>query len=338
MFKGERIVVGCILGMGLAGLSGCYVTKQAYWQTKLLLGREPIEEVESIPPRQKQLIAEVLDQAEAIGLNVGGAYKHVVFPKDNTVSWSVSASFPLELKSYTWWFPIVGRVPYKGYYDQAECEEEAAQLKASGYDVIQNRVSAFSSLGWFSDPIFPSMLKNDDNQLAHLLFHELTHRTIWISGGVEMNENLAEFIAEKATLRFLTSKKIDSTAYQMSRLELGQFADWVAALELDLKALYARADLLDEQKIVKKQEIFARHFEKRPPGKARDYIGNLSRWNNARVLATKTYLGRQEQIENKYNCFRGFQTSKSQNDDLKNFIAAIKKDKEMNKLEECKSI
>jgi len=338
MALSRRLVRLGILPLCLFGLSGCYVTKQAYWQTKLLLGREPIDDVESIPQSQKKLISQILLEAKDIGLNVGGAYQHVVFPKNNTVSWSVSASYPLELKSYTWWFPIVGKVPYKGFYDEAECQEEAERLKADGFDVIQSRVSAFSSLGWFSDPIFPSMLKNDDSQLTHLLFHELTHRTIWINGGVEMNENLAEFIAEKATLSFLNSRSMDTLPYQDSRRDLGQFADWVAGLEADLKALYARDDLSEAQKTEKKPEVFARHFENRPKGKAREYIGNLSRWNNARVLATKTYLGRQDVLQNKFNCFRGFHLGNLKNQDLKKFIEAVKNDKTMASLEECKSI
>jgi predicted aminopeptidase len=305
-------------------LPGCYVTQQAYWQTKLFLGREPLEEVSSVAQETKDWIDLVLKEAEAIGLNVGSAYRHVVFPKDNTVSWSVSAAYPLELKSYTWWFPIVGKVPYKGFYDRKDRDEEARRLEEKGFDVNLSRVEAFSSLGWFPDPLFPSMLELKPHDLAHLLFHELTHRTFWIGGGVELNENMAEFIAEKATLSFLKKRNIDSETYFKSRRSLSQSSLWLVDLEKDLRGLYEIVDLSDDQKKQRKKDIFQFHLDKRKTAQPHYNQSGDKPWNNARVMASKIYLGRQVEIEQKYICFAG----------LGQFVEAVKK---INALEDLKS-
>jgi len=100
------------------------------------------------------------------------------------------------LESITWWFPIVGRVPYLGYFSKADRDSKASELRTEGYDVYETGVGAYSSLGWFDDPIYSPMLRRSEADFAHLIFHELTHRTLWIRGSVEFNENLAEYAAD----------------------------------------------------------------------------------------------------------------------------------------------
>lgn len=309
-------------------ISGCYVTRQGFRQTKLFLGREPLEDVASVSQDTKDWIRDILKEAQDLGLNVGSSYRHVVFPKDNVVAWSVSAAYPYELKSYSWWFPIVGEVPYKGFYDRDERDEEARELEKKGFDVNLSRVAAFSSLGWFPDPLFPSMLELQPSDLAHLLFHELTHRTFWIPGGVDLNENMAEFIAEKATLFFLKKRGAGLAPYLKSRISLNQSSQWLVSLESDLRGLYGNKDLPPQDMKLKKEEIFRTHLNQLKTDQARFAALDPSKWNNARVLASKTYLGRQIEIEQKYACFAR----------LDAFIESIKQIKSLKDLKDCTTI
>ncbi len=304
------------------------MTRQAFRQTKLFLGREPLEDVASVSQVTKDGIRDILREAQALGLNVGSSYRHVVFPKDNVVAWSLSAAYPYELKSYTWWFPIVGEVPYKGFYDREERDEEARELQKKGLDINLSRVAGFSSLGWFPDPLFPSMLELEPPELAHLLFHELTHRTFWIPGGVDLNENMAEFIAEKATLAFLKKRGVGLNSYLKSRLFLNQSSQWLVSLESDLRLLYGQKDLAPQEMKLKKEETFKTHVNQLKADQARYAALDPSNWNNARVLASKTYLGRQIEIEQKFACFSR----------LDAFIESIKQIKSLTDLKDCSTI
>jgi predicted aminopeptidase len=320
-----KIRIRCLLLFLSFLTSGCYVTRQAYRQTQLFLGREPLEDQTGISQDTKDWIRDVLKEASELGLNVGSSYGHVVFPRDNAVAWSVSAAYPFELKSYTWWFPFVGEVPYKGFYDRHERDEEARELEKKGFDVHLSRVAAFSSLGWFPDPLFPSMLELKPFDLAHLLFHELTHRTFWIQGGVDLNENMAEFIAEKATLGFLKKSGLEPDPYLKSRQFLERTNDWQVSLEADLRALYSQKDLAPRDMKLRKDEIFKSHLDQLRVDHGHRYDLDPSKWNNARVLAGKTYLGRQSEIQQKYDCFGS----------LRVFIESIKQIQSLTDLKTC---
>src|SRR5690606_18969091 len=111
------------------------------------------------------------------------------------------------LEFVTWWFPVVGSVPYIGYFDKADRDAKATELKQQGYDVSVGGAGAFSSLGWFEDPIFSSMLDRGPADTAHLFIHELTHRTLWIPGSTEFNENLAEYVSYRLTPQYLRKTK-----------------------------------------------------------------------------------------------------------------------------------
>lgn len=300
-------------------LVGCYSTRQAYWQAKLLMGREPFDQARNISEEKKLLVSDLRHYAADIGLNVGGAYQHIVFPPDNTVSFIFSASEPLTLKPYQWWFPVVGRVPYKGFFSRQERDEEASVFQNEGYDVYKSSVAAFSSLGWFSDPIFPSMLNRPKYQIIELFLHELTHRTVWLDEGAELNENLAEFFSEKATKEYLSRNQETELLkkYDEYLEDKNLFRFWVSDLEKDLHLLYARKDMADKEKREEKQLVFAHHFSRKPKARQADFVGELKSWNNARVLAARVYLGHQDEIQKSFECRSG----------LRDFLANVKEKK-----------
>jgi predicted aminopeptidase len=115
----------------------------------------------------------------------------------------LSASKPLAFESYSWSFPFFGGFSYKGFFDLEMALHEKRKLDALGYDVDLGKASAWSTLGWFPDPITASMLKKKPYDFAELLFHELVHKTVYLNDSVEWNENLAVLCARQLCLDFL---------------------------------------------------------------------------------------------------------------------------------------
>ena len=149
----------------------------------------------------------------------------------------LSGAYRDKLTSYTWWFPIVGRVPYKGYFDFDEARRQEKALSARGFDARLGAASAFSTLGWFNDPLLLSTVRGDSLTLANTVIHELTHNTFYAPGGAVFNESFANFIGSRGAERFYRSRgqpdKADEVVarWQDEKI-LGRF--WAA--------LYARVD------------------------------------------------------------------------------------------------
>src|SRR5207248_1330211 len=129
-----------------------------------------------------ELVGRVLAYAANEGLETEGAYHYVIQTQLPVVSYIVEAAEPDRLEFVTTWFPVIGAVPYLGYFREEERDAKAAEYAAKGLDVYKSAAGAFSSLGWFDDPIFSAMLSHGDADTAHLFFHELTHRTLWVPG------------------------------------------------------------------------------------------------------------------------------------------------------------
>ncbi len=129
--------------------------------------------------------------ADRLGLNVGNAYRTVTEVDKGAIVWVVMAAPKDSLTPYTWWFPIVGAVPYRGYFDVADANAEAAEFEQDGFDTLVRPAVAFSSLGFFSDPVLSNLLKLDRVQLAGVIFHELFHRTFYLAGDAMFNESQA---------------------------------------------------------------------------------------------------------------------------------------------------
>jgi predicted aminopeptidase len=115
------------------------------------------------------------------------------------VLWVITASEKYKIEAFYWKFPIVGKVSYKGFFDKQKAVAAKNELVCKGYDVDLRPVSAWSTLGWFSDPVLSSMLNRSKGHLCNLIFHELFHATYYAKSSVDFNENLASFIAHKAT-------------------------------------------------------------------------------------------------------------------------------------------
>jgi predicted aminopeptidase len=138
---------------------------------------------------------------------------------DLPLLWVLTASEPFELKPYEWSFPLLGSVSYKGFFDYEDGAKEKLSLIAEDYDVDYGEVSAWSTLGWFKDPILSSMINKSKGQLAELIIHEMTHSTLYLKSNVDVNENLASVCGEQGAIHFLTSMYGDSSKELKSYLQ-----------------------------------------------------------------------------------------------------------------------
>ena len=117
--------------------------------------------------------------------------------------WVVMACEPFALKPKEWKFPIIGSVPYKGFFKKERAEALKAELEKEGWDVMVRNPGGWSTLGWFTDPILSKMLMRSEGDLANLIIHEMSHATIFVKDSVEFNENLATFIGDRGAELFL---------------------------------------------------------------------------------------------------------------------------------------
>jgi predicted aminopeptidase len=278
-------------------MSSCYVTKQAYRQAGLLLDREPVNAVLSKGQLSKEdqrkltFTKSILDYAQRQGLNVAGSYNQFVPVAGQSLTYTVQAAKPFEMELKTWWFPIVGSVPYLGFFDQEDRDQEAKDLENDGYEVHRGAATAFSSLGWFSDPIYQSMLKRADTELAHLLFHELTHRTLWLKDGVEFNENLAEYVGSRLTSEFFVSlgRQDELREFDEIMADYAAVRPWLRQLRDELVKTFKETEgQPTADRLRAKELVLSLAMSKKPVFKRIDFVGSKP-WNNARILGASLY-------------------------------------------------
>lgn len=244
-----------------------YLREQAWAQLKMLHNRERITDVLRRPDltpeiraklRAVQIVREYAH--DVIGLRQTDAYTRFVDTGGRPLAYNVSACPPDSLKPRLWRFPIVGALPYLGFFDRRRAAAARRSLDAQGLDTYLRPVVAFSSLGWFSDPVYSSMLEGDIPRLADVVIHESTHTTIFLRGQVAFNESLAVFIGSQGTLNFLariygpaSPLVLDFAAGLQRRSRFGVL---LKALYGRLEALYGSA-LPRAEKLRRRQEHFA---------------------------------------------------------------------------------
>lgn len=190
-----------------------YGARQGYGQVRIVWEAKPIEEYLGDPQfpdslkDKLNLIQEIRKYAiDSLGLKDTKNYKTLFDQKGEEIMWVVQACEPFELKPKMWDFPIVGTMPYKGFFEKQKALDEKARLEKDGYDISIRNPGGWSTLGWFTDPILSDMLKRNEGDLASLIIHEMVHATIFIKDNVDFNENLASFVGDTAAYYFLASR------------------------------------------------------------------------------------------------------------------------------------
>ena len=215
-----------LLLLTILATPGCYLSHITAGQARLLSAREPIEKLLDDPDTpaelraQLRLVQEARNYARDLGLEVGGQYtSYVPWPGDRVVTIVVTARAG-EVEPAGFWFPIVGRLPYKGFFDRELAAAEAERLRGEGLDVCEVGVAAYSTLGWLDDPVTAPMLRQGDGSLVETILHELVHATIYRPDHAAFNEGVASFVGQEASVRFhADSRGADAAGRERERVE-----------------------------------------------------------------------------------------------------------------------
>lgn len=301
-----RLARVLVLALALTG-SGCasvdYLLHVSGGHLDVLAARRSIESVIADPATPSALLARLQRMremrrfaAESLALPASGSYRDYADVGRDFVVWSVTAAPALSLQPYNWCYPVIGCLSYRGYFDLARANAEAERMRARDYDVYVAPVQAYSTLGWFDDPVLNTLLRGPEWYTASIIFHELTHQRLYVPGDTAFNEAYAVAVQEEGERRWLAlhgdqGARANHARYQRAQAE---FLDAVSATRAELLALYA-SQRSDAEQLATKAALFralrARYAELR--AQWGDYRG-YDRWfaqdlNNAKLALVSTY-------------------------------------------------
>jgi len=260
----NRLIVLVAVGLLLSACGGLrYYAHVAHGQGELLLSQRPVQKVIA-DPATKPALARRLELAQQarrfatlkLGLPDNRSYTRYVELGRPYVVWNVFATPRYSVDAVRHCFPIAGCVAYRGYFDDAKAKKEAARLKADGNDVYVGGVSAYSTLGWFADPILSSMLRWDDDELAGTIFHELAHQQIYVQDDSAFNESFASFVQEQGLKEWRASRGLPPLLGREQAEDDG-FTGLVLGLRERLRKAYAKGGGDTALEAAKQAEIAA---------------------------------------------------------------------------------
>lgn len=328
---GKQWRIGMVLGAALLA-GGCaqlgYYMQAAQGQLSLMAQARTIDDWLADPTvagKLKGQLAKVKEirrfAATELHLPDNGTFTTYADLQRPYVLWNVVATPALSLKATQWCFPIAGCVNYRGYYSQEEAQAYAAELRSQNYDVHVSGVPAYSTLGWFDDPVLSTFVQYPEAELARLMFHELAHQVAYAPGDSRFNESFAVAVEEVGVERWIRAHG-DEKMRSGYRLHAARKQDFLALLLKTRKALeenYA-SRLSDAQKIARKAEIFQAMQVDYGDLKQRwgGYAG-YDRWfaeplNNAHLALVATY----------HDLVPGFRALLQQESELGKFYAAVR--------------
>jgi predicted aminopeptidase len=210
------ILLGIAAGAALLVVAtplGRYIARAAWEEGRILRARRPITEmvrdanVDSVTRAKLSLVLEARRYAvDSLGLPAGKAFTQFTQLDRDTLVLVLSGARRDALVSKTWWFPVVGRLPYKGYFDTKDALAAERALAKDGYDTYLRPAPAFSTLGWFNDPLLSSSLRADSVDLVNTVIHELTHNRYFAKNEAVFNESFANFVGARGAERFFLAR------------------------------------------------------------------------------------------------------------------------------------
>ena len=233
-------------------LSGCstlsYYTQAVHGEYEILAHRQSVDKLianPKTPPKLKQqlqLVQQLRTFAKTeLKLPIDKNYEKYVDVQRKYVVWDVQAAPEFSLEPKTWRYPLVGRLAYRGYFSEKSARQCGERLAKEGFDVYVDGVDAYSTLGWFKDPLLSTFIDTSEPELAELLFHELGHKRVFAAGDTDFNEAFATTVGQEGARRWLRSKCSTGLleTYEQSLARDNQFVHLIMATRERLQKLYA---------------------------------------------------------------------------------------------------
>lgn len=275
-------------------------------QWRLMHARQDIESLLNSPATSPELTVNLktADQIRAfaqttLDLPSNGSYSTYVEVAGDALVWNVVATEEFSLQAKKWCFPVAGCVPYRGFFKQQKAKDSATRLRNRGMDVFISPAAAYSSLGWFSDPLLSTMFSATDIRLAAYLFHELAHQRLYIRGDGLFNESYAGFVEQAGVRVWLEAGQRQDDLFQWQRLQsaTNDFTDLIGVVRGELADLYNsnKTETIKRQMKTDIFHSFTRAYEhlivEKWQGK-RYYASWFEKpVNNARLALYNTYEG-----------------------------------------------
>ena len=285
-------------------LGGCaafqYYAQAVAGQLELMRTSRAVESVIAHPGTPAALRERLLASGRIVefagtelGLDAGNAYRRYAGLDRPFVVWNLFAAPPLSLAGHRWCYPLVGCVPYRGFFDESAARKAAARFERRGYETHVAGISAYSTLGWFDDPLLSTFIRRSEAGLAELLLHELSHRRVWVRDDPVFNESFAQFAGEAgARLWFRhAGREAEFEQHLASREPWRRLRALLLETKAQLEAAYARED--DEGRRREKARVlesFRRYYrDHRPALGGGAFDGLVESVNNAYLVALGAY-------------------------------------------------
>jgi predicted aminopeptidase len=247
------LVLAAALGTGCQTVS--YYGQAIRGQCEILSQREPIARLladpkspESLKEKLRLILKLREFAAEELKLPVDGHYERYADVHRRFVVWNVHGAPEFSLKPKSWWYPVVGRLKYRGYFSETQARRYARRLKEEeGLDVYVAGVEAYSTLGWFKDPVLNTFMHHEEANLAEILIHELAHQRLFVRGDTDFDEAFATAVAEEGVGRWLRARGDKSTLekFQIEQERQAQFVRLVLDTRARLQSVYGDKDSVE---------------------------------------------------------------------------------------------
>lgn len=323
--KSARFLARCAAALCLPVLllAGCasltYYTQSVTGHLKLMAGREPIEDMVASPETSPEL-REKLQTVQTVrsfasnrlGLPENRSYLYYTQLDRPYAVWNVVAAPRFALEPRRWCFPIAGCVSYRGYFDRDKAAAKARELKAEGLDTAVLGATAYSTLGWFADPVLSPMLDMPETELAGLIFHELAHQRLYVPGDTAFNEAFASVVEETGVERWVQDRGRPEQAaeWRARRDDRAAVTDMLLDARNGLAALYERSDTLSEAALARRKAGILSGLRDRYRALARmsdaGSLGGLAEdLNNAHLAMVGAYRGGAPAFRQLLECLDG---------------------------------
>lgn len=259
------LVLALVLAMG-GGCGAPYLMHLAQGQANILLTSKPIEEVIADPGAGPAIKAKLeLVRAvkrygeEVVGLKADRSFTTFTPVEGPAALYVVTAAPKLKLEPHTWTFPLVGTFPYKGFFDKSMAEAEEARLARAGFDTYLRPAAAYSTLGWFTDPVLEPLLASGDVSVANVILHEKTHSTIFVPNHVAFDEGLATFVGRQGAIDFFAATDGPGSPHHVEAIKRMEderrFGRFLRVVIAELEGLYG-SDIPSSEKLERRERIF----------------------------------------------------------------------------------